>query len=215
MAITSPTDFHRRRQDGFRAGKLLEGEARDLRHHVIDGRFERGRRHPRDVVRQFVERVADGQLRRDLGDGKAGRLRRQRRRPRHPRVHLDDHHAPVRPGSPRTARSIRRSRRRSRATPRSRRCACAGIPCRSASATGATVMESPVCTPIGSTFSIEHTMMALSALSRMTSSSNSFQPSTDSSISTSLVGEASSPACTMSKNSSLVVARCRRRCRPA
>ena len=37
-------------------------------------------------------------------------------------------------------------------------------------------------------------MMALSALSRTTSISNSFQPSTDSSISTSLVGEASRPA---------------------
>ena len=46
-------------------------------------------------------------------------------------------------------------------------------------------MESPVCTPIGSTFSIEQTMMQLSFLSRTTSISNSFQPSTDSSISTS------------------------------
>ncbi len=55
------------------------------------------------------------------------------------------------------------------------------------------VMESPVCTPIASIFSIEQMMMALSALSRTTSISNSFQPSTDSSISTSWVGEASSP----------------------
>ena len=57
---------------------------------------------------------------------------------------------------------------------------------------GATVIESPVCTPIGSMFSIEQTMMQLSSLSRTTSISNSFQPATDSSISTSLVGEASS-----------------------
>ena len=55
------------------------------------------------------------------------------------------------------------------------------------------VMESPVCTPMASIFSMEQMMMALSALSRTTSISNSFQPSTDSSISTSLVGEASSP----------------------
>ena len=69
---------------------------------------------------------------------------------------------------------------------------------------GAMVIESPVCTPIGSTFSIEQMMMQLSALSRTTSISNSFQPSTDSSISTSLVGEASSPRSTISRNSALV-----------
>ncbi len=53
---------------------------------------------------------------------------------------------------------------------------------------GATVIESPVCTPIGSRFSMLQTMTTLSALSRITSSSYSFQPSTDSSISTSVVG---------------------------
>ena len=46
---------------------------------------------------------------------------------------------------------------------------------------GATVIESPVCTPMGSTFSIEQTIMALSAVSRTTSISNSFQPKSDSS----------------------------------
>ncbi len=69
---------------------------------------------------------------------------------------------------------------------------------------GATVIESPVWTPIGSTFSIEQTMMQLSALSRTTSISNSFQPMTLSSISTSLVGEASMPRSTMSRNSLLL-----------
>ena len=58
---------------------------------------------------------------------------------------------------------------------------------------GATVIESPVCTPIGSKFSIEQTMTTLSSPSRITSSSNSFQPATDSSISTSCVGDASRP----------------------
>ena len=67
---------------------------------------------------------------------------------------------------------------------------------------GATVMESPVCTPIGSKFSIEQMMMQLSLWSRTTSISNSFQPMTDSSISTSLVGEASSPRATIASNSS-------------
>ncbi len=67
---------------------------------------------------------------------------------------------------------------------------------------GATVTESPVWTPIGSTFSIEQTMMQLSRLSRTTSISYSFQPSTDSSTSTSVVGDASRPPCTISKYSS-------------
>ncbi len=59
---------------------------------------------------------------------------------------------------------------------------------------GATVIESPVCTPIGSRFSIEHTITTLSLVSRMTSSSYSFQPRIDSSRSTSVVGLACSPA---------------------
>ena len=69
---------------------------------------------------------------------------------------------------------------------------------------GATVIESPVCTPIGSTFSIEQMMMQLSFRSRTTSISYSFQPSSDSSISTSVVGEASSPSRTIRSNSDLL-----------
>jgi hypothetical protein len=68
--------------------------------------------------------------------------------------------------------------------------------------TGATVMESPVWTPMGSKFSIEQTMTTLSARSRMTSNSNSFQPRTDSSTRTSPMGEASSPLATAAENSS-------------
>ena len=64
---------------------------------------------------------------------------------------------------------------------------------------GATVIESPVCTPIGSTFSIEQTTTTLSCLSRISSSSNSFQPSTDSSTSTSCTGLAASPRATMTR----------------
>ena len=67
---------------------------------------------------------------------------------------------------------------------------------------GATVMESPVCTPIGSRFSIEQMMMQLSLRSRTTSISYSFQPSSDSSISSSCVGEASRPRSQMATNSS-------------
>ena len=66
---------------------------------------------------------------------------------------------------------------------------------------GATVSESPVCTPIGSMFSIEHTITTLSAASRMTSSSNSPQPSTDSSIRTCPIGDAASPPVTIRSSS--------------
>ena len=69
---------------------------------------------------------------------------------------------------------------------------------------GAMVTESPVCTPIGSTFSIEHTTTTLSCLSRISSSSYSFQPSTLSSMSTSCTGEAARPAPAMRVRSSSV-----------
>ncbi len=49
---------------------------------------------------------------------------------------------------------------------------------------GATVTLSPVCTPIGSMFSMAQMTTTLSAASRITSSSNSCQPATDSSSST-------------------------------
>ena len=67
---------------------------------------------------------------------------------------------------------------------------------------GATVIESPVWMPIGSRFSMAQTMMQLSARSRTTSISNSFQPISDSSISSSLVGDRSSPRLQISSNSS-------------
>ena len=89
--------LHRRGQDRLGAGEFLEGEAGDLRHDVVDRRLERGRRRAAgDVVGDLVERIADGQLRRDLGDREAGRLRGQRRGARHARVHLDDDHPPRR-----------------------------------------------------------------------------------------------------------------------
>ena len=58
---------------------------------------------------------------------------------------------------------------------------------------GATVIESPVCTPMGSKFSIEQTTTTLSRRSRTTSSSYSFQPATDSSTSTSPIMLAAIP----------------------
>ena len=66
---------------------------------------------------------------------------------------------------------------------------------------GATVTLSPVCTPIASKFSMLQTMMPLPAWSRMTSSSYSFQPSTDSSTSTLPTGEAATPSRSISRSS--------------
>ena len=67
---------------------------------------------------------------------------------------------------------------------------------------GATVIESPVWTPIGSMFSMPQTMMQLSFLSRTTSSSYSFHPSTDWSMRTCPIMLAAMPRRTMSSNSS-------------
>ncbi len=66
---------------------------------------------------------------------------------------------------------------------------------------GATVIESPVCTPIGSRFSIEQTTTTLSLRSRISSSSYSFQPMMLSSSSTSVVGLAWSPRPAMRRRS--------------
>ncbi len=67
---------------------------------------------------------------------------------------------------------------------------------------GATVMLSPVCTPIASTFSIEQMTTKLSAWSRITSSSYSFQPITDCSTRISWTGLRLMPRSAISRNSS-------------
>ena len=69
---------------------------------------------------------------------------------------------------------------------------------------GATVMESPVCTPMGSRFSMEQMITTLSALSRITSSSYSFHPITDSSSMISPIMLASRPALAMLFSSSVL-----------
>ena len=71
---------------------------------------------------------------------------------------------------------------------------------------GATTMLSPVCAPIGSIFSMLHTVMQLSPESRITSYSSSFHPTSDFSNSTWSMGLAASPDPTMRSNSSNVLA---------
>ena len=87
--------LHLRGQDRIGFREFLEGKTRNLRNDVVDRRLEAGDRLLRNVVGQFVQAVADGQFRRNLRDGKSGRLRRQGARAAHPRVHLDDDHPAV------------------------------------------------------------------------------------------------------------------------
>ena len=54
--------------------ELLECKARHLGDHVVDGWLEAGRSGLRDIVLDFIERVAKSQLGRDLGDREAGGL---------------------------------------------------------------------------------------------------------------------------------------------
>ncbi len=84
--------LHLRSQSPISARELLEGEARELHDDVVERRLEARGCRPRQVVRDLVERVADGEPRGDLRDRVAGRLRRERRGAGHARVHLDDAH---------------------------------------------------------------------------------------------------------------------------
>ena len=86
--------LHLRPQVFIRSGKFLKLPLRNLDHHVVERRLEARRSLARDVVRDFIERVAHGELCRNLRDGKSRGLRSQRRGSRNTRVHFDDHHAP-------------------------------------------------------------------------------------------------------------------------
>ena len=67
---------------------------------------------------------------------------------------------------------------------------------------GAVQKESPVCTPMASTFSMKQTVIFFPFASRTTSSSSSSHPSTDSSTRTWCTRLAESPRVTMVSNSS-------------
>lgn len=67
---------------------------------------------------------------------------------------------------------------------------------------GATQKLSPVCTPMGSTFSMKQTVIFWPLASRTTSSSSSSHPSTHSSTSTWLIREAARPRGTTWRSSS-------------
>src|SRR5205085_2852752 len=87
--------LHLRAEHILGLAEFLEVPLRNLDDHVVNRRLETGRRLLRDVVRNLVERVADGELGRDLRDGKPRGLRRQGGGARDARVHLDDAHVAV------------------------------------------------------------------------------------------------------------------------
>ena len=72
---------------------------------------------------------------------------------------------------------------------------------------GATVIESPVCTPMASKFSIEQMTTTLSAWSRMTSSSYSFHPAIDCSMRISDTGLVARPCAATARISSVSTAK--------
>ena len=87
--------LHLRSEHRLGAGEFFELPARNLHHHVVERRLKAGRRLARDVVLDFVQPIADGELGGDLGDRESGGLGRQRGAARDARIHLHDHHAPV------------------------------------------------------------------------------------------------------------------------
>ena len=106
--------LHGRGEGRVGGRELLEREPRHLHDDVVERRLEARRRDLGDVVRDLVEAVADRELRGDLRDREAGRLRGERRRARDARVHLDDDDRGRSPGRPRTGCCSRRCRRRRR-----------------------------------------------------------------------------------------------------
>ncbi len=201
MAMASPTLFIEVPRRGVGVGELLEGEAGPFDDDVIDGRLEGGAGQG-DVVAQLVEAVTDGELGGDLGDGVAGGLGGQGAGARDAGVHLDDddaavvrvdgeldvgaaglhadlaHHPPRRVAQA-LVLAVGEGQRRGHGD------GVAGV-----DAHGLEVLDGA-----------DHDEV-VAAWSRITSSSNSFQPRTLSSMSTSPVGEHWSAQATFSSSSS-------------
>src|SRR5258708_2766054 len=84
--------FHLGAEDWFGAGEFLKLPARDLGDHVVNGRFKASGGETGDVVLDFVEAVADGELGGDVGGGKAGRFGGELGTAGEARSDLDDDH---------------------------------------------------------------------------------------------------------------------------
>ncbi len=87
--------LHLGRERRVGLGELLERPARNLDDHVVDRRLERRRSQAGDVVGNLVQVITQRELRGDLRDREARRLRRERRRSGDARIHLDRHDPPV------------------------------------------------------------------------------------------------------------------------
>ena len=81
--------LHLRPEPPVGCRELVEREARQLDHHVVERRLERRHGRPGHHVWDVGERAPGRDLCRNPRDRIAGRLGRERARPRHPGIHLD------------------------------------------------------------------------------------------------------------------------------
>lgn len=75
-----PYGFHGRGQVFVRLLELFKREAGNLGNHIVDGGLKAGGRFPRDVIPQFVQRIAYGQFGGQFGNGEPCGLGSQRGR---------------------------------------------------------------------------------------------------------------------------------------
>src|SRR6266403_401184 len=87
--------LHLSRQRGIGLREFFERETRDLDDAIIDHRFKAGRSFAGDIVADFIQRITDGELGRDLSDRKPGGLGCESGRAGNPRVHFNHDHSSV------------------------------------------------------------------------------------------------------------------------
>ncbi len=87
--------FHLGGEGFVGVGEFFEGPAGDFDHDVVDAGLEAGDGFLRDVVGEFIERVADGEFGGDFGDGEAGGLGGEGGGAGDAGVHFDDDHVAV------------------------------------------------------------------------------------------------------------------------
>ena len=174
-------DFARRLHLGAQGfigqGEFFERPARKLDDAVVEGRFEAGRRLARNGISNLVQRKTGGHFGGNFGDGIARRFRSQGRRTADTRIDFDDV----------VLVAVRVEGILDVAAAFDFQAADDIEGCRAQhlilqviqGLAGSDDDGSPVWMPDGSTFPMLQTMMQLSALSRMTSYSISFQPATE------------------------------------
>ena len=82
--------LHLRAERMIRVDEFVERPARELHHAVVNGRLKAGLCLLRDRVDDLIQRIADGDFRRHLGNRVARCLRRERRGTADARIHLDN-----------------------------------------------------------------------------------------------------------------------------